>query len=76
MTASKAPLWIRTRAKSSTLTDGSRARRECAPRCTLFYYLNSESIKIFSIFIYRMHMYPIHLSFPFYLPFPRLPYIL
>ena len=31
-----APLRMRTRAKSRVLPDGNRARRECAPRRTLF----------------------------------------
>ena len=31
-----APLWMRTRAKRKLLPDGNRARRECAPRRTLF----------------------------------------
>ena len=32
-----APLRMRTRAKSRVLPDGNRARRECAPRRTLFF---------------------------------------
>ena len=36
-----APLRMRTRAKSRVLPDGNRARRECAPRRTLFYVRNA-----------------------------------
>ncbi|HJA30287.1 MAG TPA: hypothetical protein H9956_01365, partial [Candidatus Eisenbergiella pullicola] len=34
-----APLRMRTRAKSRVLPDGNRARRECAPRRTLFFVM-------------------------------------
>ena len=43
-----APLWMRTRAKRKLLPDGNRARRECASKRTLFYYISPVPFYSFS----------------------------